>query len=113
MASASCASVRAPQWSGGAWSGQDGTKLEAQVRYSSAQLPEGWLHNSLRRDASGSFAYRKRSGTYDYSERGYFFVDPLWRQDREFVGLLNAGGVLCVANPERLSMESEDAESNL
>lgn len=65
----------------------------------------GWLHKAGQGDAFGSFAYRKRSGTYDYSERGYFVVDPKWQKDRQYVGVLNPGGVFCVANPQQQASE--------
>jgi hypothetical protein len=106
-----CASVRAPGLAGGSWSGHDGSRLTAQLRYTSDQLPEGWLHKTYEGDASGSFAYRKQSGSYDYSERGYFVVDPEWRKDRSYVGLLKPGGVFCVANPEQQSSEEEDTDA--
>lgn len=108
-----CASVRAPDLEGSSWSGQDGSRLIAQLRYPSSQLPDGWLHKTQQSGASGSFAYRKQSGTYDYSERGYFVVDPQWRKDRSYVGLLKPGGVFCVANPEQQSSETNDASSDL
>jgi hypothetical protein len=113
LAMIGCASVRAPHMGNSSWSGEDGARLRAQLRYTSSQLPEGWLHKTVKSDASGSFAYRKRSGTYDYSERGYFVVDPKWREDRLYVGVLKPGGIFCVANPERQSGESEDASSEL
>jgi hypothetical protein len=89
---------------GTSWSGQDGSRLNAQLRYASSQLPEGWLFEVQKRDASGSFAYRKRSGAYDYSERGYFAVDSRWRGESTYLGQLKAGGIFCVVNPE---MQSE------
>ncbi len=103
-----CATVKAPETRGGSWSGHDGARLTADLRYDAEQLPEGWLHRTQKGDASGSFAYRKRSGSYDYSERGYFVIDPQWRKDRSYVGLLKPGGIFCVANPEQQSSEEED-----
>ena len=100
LALGGCASVRAPALDGVAWSGQDGSRLVGSLRTASDELPEGWLFKAQQSDASGSFAYRKRSGTYDYSERGYFGVDPKWRGGPTYVGLLKAGGVFCVVNPE-------------
>ncbi len=95
-----CASIRAPGMDGTVWSGQDGSRLNAQLRYASSQLPEGWLFKVQQSGASGSFAYRKRSGTYDYSEHGYFATDPKWRSEPTYIGVLKAGGVFCVVNPE-------------
>jgi hypothetical protein len=95
-----CASVRAPALEGAAWSGQHGSHLDAHLRYASGQLPEGWLFKVQQSGAAGSFAYRKRYGTYDYSERGYFAIDPKWRSDATYIGLLKAGGIFCVVNPE-------------
>jgi hypothetical protein len=63
--------------------------------------------------AIGSYAYRKRSGTYDHSERGYFTVDPIWRKDRSYVGHLKSGGVFCVANPEQQSSETEGIDTGM
>ena len=105
-----CASIRAPAIEGTAWSGKDGSRLDAQLRYASSQLPEGWLFKVQQNDASGSFAYRKRSGTYDYSERGYFAVDPKWRSEPTYIGLLAAGGVFCIVNPE---MQADGAENTV
>jgi hypothetical protein len=98
---------------GTAWSGQDGPRLNAQLRYASNQLPEGWLLKVQQSEASGSFAYRKRSGTYDYSERGHFTVDPKWRSGRPYIGLLKAGDIFCVANPEQQSGETEDTATDM
>jgi hypothetical protein len=99
-----CVSIRAPDMDGSSWSGQDSLRLNAQLRYASSQLPEGWLLKVQQIDAFGSFAYRKRSGTYDYSEHGYFAVDSRWRSEPTYIGLLKAGGIFCVVNPE---MQSE------
>jgi hypothetical protein len=110
---AGCASIKAPDMAGSSWSGQDGSRLNAQLRYTSGQLPAGWLHKTQQADASGAFAYRKRSGVYDYSERGYFSVDPQWRKDRTYFGLLKPGGIFCVANPEQQSSETEDASTDM
>jgi hypothetical protein len=85
---------------GTTWSGQHGSRLNAQLRYASSQLPEGWLLKVQQGNASGSFAYRKQSGTYDYSERGYFAVDSKWRSEPTYIGLLKAGDIFCVVNPE-------------
>jgi len=100
LALTSCASIRAPDVAGSVWSGQDGSRLTAELRYDSNQLPEGWLYKVQQSGASGSFAYRKRSGTYDYSERGYFAVDPKWRSEPTYIGLLKTGSIFCVVNPE-------------
>jgi hypothetical protein len=108
-----CASVKAPDMGGDLWSGKDGARLKAQLRYTSDQLPEGWVHKTGQTEASGSFAYRKRSGSYDYAERGYFVVDTKWRKDRLYVGLLKPGSIFCVSNPERQSSETEDASADL
>ena len=105
---AGCATVRAPALEGSSWHGQDSPRLEADLRYNLSALPDGWLHRTEESEGTGSFAYRKRSGTYVYSERGYFFVDPTWRKDRSYVGLLKPGGIFCVANPEQQSSEAED-----
>jgi len=91
LALTGCASVRAPALDGVAWSGRDGPRLVAQLRSTSDQLPEGWLFKAPQGDASG---------TYDYSERGYFATDPKWRSETTYVGLLKADAVFCVVNPE-------------
>ena len=108
---AGCAGVQAPAAIGSSWSGEDGSRLVAQLRYDSSQLPVGWLHKTRKSSATGSFAYRKRSGSYDYSERGHFVVDSRWRDDRSYVGVLKDGGVFCVANPEQQGGETEEVGS--
>lgn len=108
-----CASVKAPDIGGTFWSGQDGSRLKAQLRYTSDQFPNGWLYKTQKSDATGSYAYRKRSGTYDYSERGHFAVDPHWLKERSYIGLLKPDGTFCVANPEQQSSESDDAGSDM
>jgi hypothetical protein len=85
---------------GTVWSGQDRPRLIAQLRYPSNQLPKGWLYKTQRSDASGSFAYRKRSDTFDYAERNFFAIDSKWRSERTYIGVLEAGNVFCVVNPE-------------
>jgi hypothetical protein len=108
-----CASVRAPAQEGSLWSGRDGVRLAVEVRHPADQLPTGWLYKSTQSDASGSFAYRKQSGTYDYSDRGYFSVDPQWRKDRAYVGLLEPSNIFCVANPEQQGGETEDTGTGM
>ncbi|GAB3368407.1 hypothetical protein GCM10027431_13930 [Lysobacter rhizosphaerae] len=95
------------------WSGQDGTRLSAQLRHPSTQLPTGWLCKTQQSDASGSFAYRKQSGTYNYSDSGYFSLDPQWQKDRTYVGLLKPDNIFCVANPEQQSSEAEGADAGM
>jgi hypothetical protein len=97
---AGCASTRAPEMPGSVWSGQDAQRLKAELRFTSNSLPEGWIFEAPRSTALGSFAYRKRSGTYDYSEHGYFAVDAHWRAEQVYVGLLEPEGIFCVVNPE-------------
>ncbi|MBW8851345.1 MAG: hypothetical protein JF600_11235 [Xanthomonadales bacterium] len=95
-----CATVRAPALDGVSWSGQDGSRLVADLRTAADQPPNGWLFKASQSEALGSFAYRKRSDAYDYSDRGYFAVDPKWRSGQTYIGLMKPGGVFCVVNPE-------------
>ena len=95
-----CASTGAPALQGTTWAGQDGSRLTAQLRHASSQLPQGWLIKVQSANATGSFAYRKRSGTYDYSQRGYFATESRWRGEQTYIGHLEAGGIFCVLNPE-------------
>jgi hypothetical protein len=107
-----CASVKAPSFGDRTWAGHEKQRLDAQLRLASSQLPEGWLYKTEQSNAAGSFAYRKRSGSYDYSEAGHFVVDPQWQEERSYIGLLKPGGVFCVANPERQSSEEDDADGD-
>jgi len=103
-----CASVRAPDFSGAAWSGTDGERLSVALRVVPEPLPVGWLFKVPRAAAAGSFSYHKRSGTYDFSESGYFSVDPHWRSEAAYVGVIKPGAVLCVVNPEMQAEVSGD-----
>ncbi|MDH5829661.1 hypothetical protein QFW80_03885 [Luteimonas sp. M1R5S18] len=103
-----CATVSAPALIGNTWSGPDGTRLAAQLRHPSGQLPTGWLYKNQQADVSGSFAYHKQSGTYSYSDSGYFSVDPQWKNDRNYFGVLKPDNIFCVANPEQQSSEHQD-----
>jgi hypothetical protein len=100
-----CVGVRAPDIGATQWSGREENRLVANIQSSSLELTVGWLSRAERKDASGSFAYRKQSGSYHYSERGYFVVDPEWRPGRNYVGFLKEGPVFCVANPEQQGSE--------
>jgi hypothetical protein len=110
LALAGCASTRAPDIAGSIWSGQEGSRLTAQLQYRGNRLPEGWLYKVPQNDASGSFVYRKRSGTYNYSDRGYFAIDLVWRSESTYVGVLKPGAVFCVVNPE---MQGDAADKTI
>ena len=103
-----CVGVRAPDIGAMEWSGREEDRIVANIQFSSPELPVGWLSRTERDGASGSFAYRKQSDSYHYSERGYFVVDPEWRPGRNYVGFLKEGRALCVANPEQQSSEVEN-----
>ena len=97
---AGCASSRAPEMAGAVWAGQSGQRIQAELRVASEPLPEGWVVKAPPGYALGSFFYRKRSGKFDYSSRGYFAVETTWRSDGDYVGVLHPGGSFCVLNPE-------------